>query len=184
MRFKFMFSAMMLGCLHSSPVAASLVGDAVSINLFAGIDRGTKLEVVAAGNEGEILGDQFFDFNGGVNGDLFTLWSSSAYDGLISTDPTRTVTWTLSSLDFGTPLLGFTILQSPSAVTIDSLTATSVTFTYHEAPFGPEFFLVGQFITQVAAVPEPATWAMMILGFAGVGFIAYRRTSKPALMAA
>jgi hypothetical protein len=36
----------------------------------------------------------------------------------------------------------------------------------------------------VSAVPEPATWAMMILGFAGVGFMAYRRKSKPALMAA
>jgi len=29
----------------------------------------------------------------------------------------------------------------------------------------------------VAAVPEPSTWAMMILGFAGVGFMAYRRNS-------
>jgi hypothetical protein len=28
---------------------------------------------------------------------------------------------------------------------------------------------------QVAAVPEPATWAMMILGFFGIGFMAYRR---------
>jgi hypothetical protein len=36
----------------------------------------------------------------------------------------------------------------------------------------------------VSAVPEPTTWAMMILGFAGVGFVAYRRKSKPALMAA
>jgi hypothetical protein len=36
----------------------------------------------------------------------------------------------------------------------------------------------------VAAVPEPSTWAMMILGFAGIGFVAYRRKSKPALMAA
>jgi hypothetical protein len=36
----------------------------------------------------------------------------------------------------------------------------------------------------VAPVPEPSTWAMMILGFAGVGFMAYRRKSKPALMAA
>jgi hypothetical protein len=35
-----------------------------------------------------------------------------------------------------------------------------------------------------AAAPEPSTWAMMILGFAGVGFMAYRRKSKPALMAA
>jgi hypothetical protein len=33
------------------------------------------------------------------------------------------------------------------------------------------------------AVPELSTWAMMILGFAGVGFMAYRRQSKPALMA-
>jgi PEP-CTERM motif len=32
----------------------------------------------------------------------------------------------------------------------------------------------------VAAVPEPSTWAMMILGFAGVGFLAYRRRSKGA----
>jgi hypothetical protein len=30
----------------------------------------------------------------------------------------------------------------------------------------------------VESVPEPATWAMMILGFAGVGFLAYRRRSS------
>ena len=34
----------------------------------------------------------------------------------------------------------------------------------------------------VAAVPEPSTWAMMILGFAGIGFMAYRRKSQPTLM--
>jgi hypothetical protein len=27
----------------------------------------------------------------------------------------------------------------------------------------------------VAGVSEPSTWAMMILGFCGVGFLAYRR---------
>lgn len=30
-------------------------------------------------------------------------------------------------------------------------------------------------------IPEPSTWAMMILGFFGVGFMAYRRKSKVAL---
>jgi hypothetical protein len=35
-----------------------------------------------------------------------------------------------------------------------------------------------------AAVPEPSTWAMMVLGFAGVGLVTYRRKSKPAMMAA
>jgi hypothetical protein len=29
--------------------------------------------------------------------------------------------------------------------------------------------------SHVSAVPEPSTWAMMILGFAGIGFMAYRR---------
>ena len=38
--------------------------------------------------------------------------------------------------------------------------------------------------TFAGAVPEPSTWAMMILGFAGLGFMAYRQKSKPALMAA
>lgn len=28
---------------------------------------------------------------------------------------------------------------------------------------------------QVNSVPEPSTWAMMILGFFGLGFMAYRR---------
>jgi hypothetical protein len=39
-----------------------------------------------------------------------------------------------------------------------------------------EFFLV------VAAVPDPSTWAMILLGFAGLGFMAYRWKAKPALM--
>jgi hypothetical protein len=37
----------------------------------------------------------------------------------------------------------------------------------------------------IGSVPEPSTWAMMILGFAGVGFMAYRRKQNgPAFRAA
>lgn len=36
----------------------------------------------------------------------------------------------------------------------------------------------------VVSVPEPSTWAMMVLGFAGVGYLAYRRRNKPAQIAA
>ena len=32
----------------------------------------------------------------------------------------------------------------------------------------------------VSGVPEPSTWAMMLIGFAGLGFVAYRRTKKSA----
>jgi PEP-CTERM motif len=28
----------------------------------------------------------------------------------------------------------------------------------------------------VSAVPEPSTWAMMLIGFAGIGFVVYRRS--------
>jgi hypothetical protein len=36
--------------------------------------------------------------------------------------------------------------------------------------------------TVASAVPEPSTWAMMILGFVGIGFMAYRRKQNgPAL---
>jgi PEP-CTERM motif len=34
-------------------------------------------------------------------------------------------------------------------------------------------------LTISTAVPEPSTWAMLILGFAGIGFMAYRRKNKP-----
>jgi hypothetical protein len=37
---------------------------------------------------------------------------------------------------------------------------------------------------EVLGVPEPSTWAMLLIGFAGLGFMAYRRKAKPALMAA
>jgi len=33
-------------------------------------------------------------------------------------------------------------------------------------------------ITNISAVPEPTTWAMMILGFLGLGFLGYRKSSK------
>jgi hypothetical protein len=43
----------------------------------------------------------------------------------------------------------------------------------------------GNFVlTAVAAVPEASTWAMMILGFVGVGFMAYRRKNHMTLKAA
>ena len=40
-----------------------------------------------------------------------------------------------------------------------------------------------QYVTAtISAVPEPSTWAMMILGFTGVGFLAYRRRNQAAAL--
>jgi hypothetical protein len=35
------------------------------------------------------------------------------------------------------------------------------------------------YVVTVGTVPEPATWAMMLLGFAGIGFVGYRKSRKP-----
>jgi hypothetical protein len=44
-------------------------------------------------------------------------------------------------------------------------------------------WLMDDLVLGVAAVPEPSTWAMMILGFAGVGFMTYRRSRKDQALA-
>jgi hypothetical protein len=66
---------------------------------------------------------------------------------------------------------------------------TSVTISVDSTGFFEEFKQVDFSLytdppSNTGAVPESSTWAMMILGFAGIGFMAYRRKSKPALMAA
>ena len=56
-----------------------------------------------------------------------------------------------------------------------------VTFTDASGTFDALKNHVGQNsfeFSNVNAVPEPATWAMMILGFLGLGFLGYRKTSR------
>ena len=36
------------------------------------------------------------------------------------------------------------------------------------------------YVLTIAAVPEPSTWGLMLLGFAGLGFALYRRSVKAA----
>jgi uncharacterized membrane protein len=44
---------------------------------------------------------------------------------------------------------------------------------------------IGQIVGRVeGGIPEPSTWAMLLIGFAGLSLMAYRRKSKPALIAA
>jgi len=65
-----------------------------------------------------------------------------------------------------------------------SITATgihSVKFFGSSGTVGFDNFEFGEL---TAAVPEPSTWAMMILGFAGVGFMAYRRRNQAVAIAA
>jgi hypothetical protein len=85
----------------------------------------------------------------------------------------------------------YTVEVSASALVFtnyaSSVLAWADPYIYIDPTFanGNQFsLLISDGVGNTPAVPEPSTWAMMILGFAAVGFMAYRRKSKPALMAA
>jgi PEP-CTERM motif len=109
-----------------------------------------------------------------VLGDLFGLGSGTV---------------TLSAFDYLGNLLGSVSdvdnypLGTGPVLTLNIAGIHSVSFSGTSGTVGFDNFQFGA-LTAVAPVPEPSTWAMMLLGFTGIGFMAYRRKSKPALMAA
>jgi hypothetical protein len=92
----------------------------------------------------------------------------------------------------GQTLSGFIAVDTASALPASlpwMVFSADVLPSGHAGPgyTGPECNPCGwnpEFESVATAVPEPSTWAMTILGFAAIGFMAYRRKSKPALMAA
>lgn len=61
-----------------------------------------------------------------------------------------------------------------------------LTTYYPDGPANAPLFNPGDagILSISAAVPEPSTWAMMILGFCGLGFMAYRRRDQLAALTA
>jgi len=64
----------------------------------------------------------------------------------------------------------------------DSLGATALPTNEQFSTYdGPQAGLRYGGVAFASAAPEPSTWAMLILGFAGVGYMAYRKKGKAAL---
>jgi len=57
------------------------------------------------------------------------------------------------------------------------------TFANHYTAFVQATLAPSHVSIEIAAVPEPSTWAMMLLGFAGIGYGVYRRKKLAALAA-
>ena len=71
--------------------------------------------------------------------------------------------------------MGFTGWFSQSLTFTATAASEVLSFTSYGAPGGePPIALLAD--VSLTAVPEPSTWALMVLGFAGLGFAAYRRT--------
>jgi uncharacterized Zn-binding protein involved in type VI secretion len=81
-------------------------------------------------------------------------------------------------------------LSSFFNINLGNILATGPYFTgsLSDPTFVPGFYgIAGSSVTITdisAAVPEPSTWAMMILGFFGLGAMAYRRKNGTALNSA
>jgi PEP-CTERM motif len=107
---------------------------------------------------------------------------AAALNSLIATPPNITVAEYIPEETLGTYFYGTDVYLAGNAPFLTGTAVQQVNFVnLVNPPITETGFAV---FTPVAAVPEPSTWAMMILGFAGIGFLAYRRNSKPALSAA
>jgi hypothetical protein len=93
----------------------------------------------------------------------------------------------LTSFSFATFATVVSTPMGTDTVTIDvSFPASNAIEIYSEQEgfFSPSSEGEQSATLTISAVPELSTWAMMILGFCGVGFVAYRRKDKLALNAA
>jgi hypothetical protein len=60
----------------------------------------------------------------------------------------------------------------------DCIVPDDLNFTFEDGTLGAEGSFSASVVSATPAVPEPSTWAMVLLGFAGVGFAGYRQTRK------
>lgn len=117
-----------------------------------------------------------------VPGGATTTWSFSspifAFGGF----------WDLQSVSVGGPGTGIDLYLNgtTNVASIDNSLAGTFFGFVSDTPFTSVQERAGQIVASAetyevspivfaGAVPEPSTWAMLILGFAGIGFMAYRR---------
>jgi hypothetical protein len=149
----------------NSPIAASPYTDANhTTNYFS-----------AEGSNGSgSAGSVTLDYSGTTLKMLWGTVDSSDTRNLITTSAGQTIT--------GNQILemcGASCNDGQTEVwlTISSLTPfTSLVFS--DANANAFEFNVAPVQFQTGGVPEPSSWAMMILGFMGVGFLAYRRKNQ------
>ena len=115
-------------------------------------------------------------FGGGTEQVSFATPQTSIVIYWGSIDPGNTVTingQTVTGADL--VALGATDDGSQTEPSSNALVRISGLGTFTTATFSTN---QNSFEFSIAAVPEPATWAMMMFGFAGLGYAAFRRTSK------
>lgn len=147
--------------MHGQPVAVSGLSNA-GWDPFGTSD--TTHNWIDIGNSGVSLTFSLANLASSIkDGVLYIVWGSPNGDNTI----------TLGADSLTTAGLGSTVNQQndPAGYLLGLKLngASDITFTTQATAFEFAF---------TSPVPEASTWAMMILGFFGVGFVAYRRQSQ------
>jgi PEP-CTERM motif len=121
-------------------------------------------------------------FSSSVFGDQIQYFDvSGIYGGVGETATIGFGTSIFAQLNVGADGLGFTQFGGPDLFSGDPMhpTFNLGTFALNSIVSGPSSIE----ISEVASAPEPATWAMMLLGFAGLSYAGWRasRRTAPAL---
>jgi hypothetical protein len=103
-------------------------------------------------------------------------------------DPSNNHVFALLGLFVGEAGIPSPFVIGTSALVTAPVGATQLYFGVADAQdmTGPSGFCVdnsGSFAVNISAVPEPSTWAMLIIGFAGMGLLANRQARKRRLVA-
>ncbi len=148
--------------------SVDLIGAGGAFDFFFGQGHGSYVDLDGSSGNGNNPAGQLTS-TGTFGPGLYTLTFDLAGNRRGATDQTTVVT------------LGSTAVASITDASGVGFTSYSFTFTTTGGQLvftelGPSD-QQGNILDNVVltAVPEPSTWAMMVLGFAGVGFMAYRR---------
>jgi hypothetical protein len=154
-----------------------------------------------SGGAVDLIGNGFFDFYPG-NGLYVDICGSASTCGVFTTKQTfgpgnYTVTLNLAGnariatsdttlVTFGTNSTSYLLTESQKQTEVwnVSLSAPGQLSIADQGLLGPDIGNILLSVEVATAVPEPSTWAMMILGFASVGFLAYRRKNGATLRVA
>jgi PEP-CTERM motif len=108
----------------------------------------------------------------------YTNWDvSTAIATLEASQSGATGIWAdlASGVNYASTGVGFADNGMQVAITLDAAAVAAI-----NADAGGQWAVGGT----LSSVPEPATWAMMLIGFAGLGYAGYRRTLRRAALAA
>ncbi|MCP3442064.1 PEP-CTERM sorting domain-containing protein [Bradyrhizobium sp. CCGUVB14] len=175
-RFKSLFiAAASLICLSASQASASVVVDSFTV---------TPTSVAAGGSPTYDL-KLIFSYDAGAPGKAEKYTGGvSFFDSFGNLQQVALVPFTIASgtvvKDFFFDGTGFSLPPGTYSTGYTySFTASFLSSPGHQP--APNTFSGSGDGPVVTAVPEPATWAMMALGFLGVGFVSYRRRAGSSL---